>query len=596
MSTLHEAPKPPCSPNAPLYLSVLPALRAGTLAQPEREALRQHLQVCPVCREQALVAADQVVADGVLRHFGVPTATSPFLTLDDIRRRAELQATDKVSTNHHKPVFLHDRGKSMAQDDTRLDAPTRDEPNRTPTKLPNRWRLAAGVVATLTIIALFALLLRGFVVGKGSPGPAGTDGTATVGTDATQTTGQTPPAVHGKWQVVDAMGYTSPVFTQIPHPEFSPVDSSIVYEATLSPSLRRSDDGGATWTALNLPPSSTQLIDIEIFASPLDAHTAFLTMTANLAYGQGTSACPSSARASVSGTHGPILASGQVPCSTTYRTTDAGTTWKAIRFPVNGTISTPLSDSAAYAGTPVQAQGTKLFALLSCGPSCVSPGGRLVSSVDGGGTWRVADGGGLGTGLCDFTARPDSQTVFAAAGHGGCDALNSPALSLYRSDNGGAGWYNVGTLAQGAVQGMASATVDGTSLLILNLANVTWQPHIINVTLSPSDFRVSSDGGRTWKIAPTAGVPEKAQPVVAPLIVRADGSLVVAFTGDGPSATKLYSWKPGEASWHVFAPLPDGMVSTVLRTGSASGDEMYWAVLRSDTGAQSTFTVAKYLP
>ena len=113
------------------------------------------------------------------------------------------------------------------------------------------------------------------------------------------------------------------------------MDPTIVYETTLNPiTVRRSDDGGATWQALDLPPGSNQAIDIEIFPSPLDAHTAFLTVTVNLAYGQGTNGCPSSARASVGGaTHGGILASGQVPCGTTYRTTDEGQNWKAMSSP-----------------------------------------------------------------------------------------------------------------------------------------------------------------------------------------------------------------------------------------------------------------------
>ena len=185
-------------------------------------------------------------------------------------------------------------------------------------------------------------------------------------------------------------------------------------------------------------------------------------MTVNLAYGQGTNGCPSSARASVGGaTHGGILASGQVPCGTTYRTTDEGQNWKAISFPINGTISTPLSDSAPYAGTPIQAQGTRLYALLSCGPSCVSPGSRLATSADGGVTWHAADGGGLGQGVCDFAAQPDNQTVFAAVSNGSCDVLNSPQPSLYRSNNAGTSWVDVGVLPKARSAGAERGAGDG---------------------------------------------------------------------------------------------------------------------------------------
>jgi hypothetical protein len=131
--------------------------------------------------------------------------------------------------------------------------------------------------------------------------------------------------------------------------------------------------------------------------------------------------------------------------------------------------------------------------------------------------------------------------------------------------------------------------------LYLNLPAVNWQPHIIGVDQSPAEYRVSADGGHTWKSAPSQGLPNNAKPVLAPLIVRADGSLVVAFSGDAPGSTKLYTWKPGEASWKVFAPAPDGLLSTVLRTVSATGDETYWAVLESPN-ALTTFAVLSYQP
>jgi hypothetical protein len=350
--------------------------------------------------------------------------------------------------------------------------------------------------------------------------------------------------------------------------------------------------------ALSLPSGSDQAIDIEIFASPLDARAAFLTITTNLAYGQGTDGCPSSARsASVGGTGGNILASGQVPCSTTYRTTNVGASWRAISFPVNGSISTPFSDSAPYAGAPIQAQGSRLYALLDCGPTCVSPGGRLVTSGDGGASWQVADAGGLGVGVCDFAAQPNNHTIFAAVSRGSCDALNSPTIAIDRSDDAGNNWAHVSFLPQGAVQGMASVMVGGKPLLVVNIPAVSWQPHIINVTQSPTQYRVSADGGKTWKVSPSRGVPANAKPVVAPLSMRADGSLVAAFSasGDGANA-RVYSWRPGEVSWRMFAPAPGGQLATLLRTASSTEGEALWAVVRGDISSTGvfTFTIAKY--
>jgi hypothetical protein len=603
-----KIPKPPCPAGATFYSSLLPRLRDGTLSSEEQQALRHHLRLCTSCREEATATSDQVVEEGVRRQYGVPANVPPFLTLDDIQRRGALASAPDPASNHGTDEIvainarLNHREKRMTSDENDLpSSPTESWPPQPvqPVKQPNHWRTIAAVTSSIAIIALFTLLLRGFAGGSGRTSLPGTTGTPTLGTSSTVQT--TPSLMQGQWQVIDSMAYSTTVFTQTPYPVFSPKDPAIIYETSMSPiSLRRSDNGGATWKQLDLPASADQAIVIEIWASPLDAHTAFLTVTVNLAYGQGTNACPSSALTSLGGaTHGNILASGQVPCSTTYRSTDEGKTWKAIKFPVNGTIATPYSDSAPYAGTPIQAQGTRLYAMLSCGPSCVSPGGRLVSSTNGGATWQVADAGGLGQGVCDFAAQPNNGTIFAAVSRGSCDVLNSPVLALDRSDDAGNTWVHVSFLPQGASQGMTAVMVGSTPLLIINLPAVNWQPHIIGVTQSADEFLASKDGGKTWKKSPLAGVPDKAQPIIAPLIVRSDGSLVVAFPGGGPGTSKLYAWKPGEASWHLFAPAPQGMVSTLRHTVSPAGDETFWAVIVSASKQSGntqifTFDVTRY--
>jgi hypothetical protein len=611
MNTLPEMPKSPCPVDVTYYAALLPRLRAGTLSPVEREGLRTHVRACPTCQDQATVAADRVIAESVQRQFGIPAQAAPFLTLDDIRRHAALNniAGARVADDHHTlPTTLHDRGKITMIDEQRPESSTPpvqpDRPNRPnrpnrPIITHTRWRNVAAVISAVALIALFALLLRGFAAGKGSPGPAG------AGSTATSQTPTPPSSAHGQWHPVDSLTYMTQTFGQTPYPVFSPRDPAIVYETTLSPmSARRSDNGGASWQTLKLPSSSDQALDIEIFASPLDAHTAFLTVTVNLAYGQGTNACPSSSRASVGGaTNGNILASGQVPCSTTYRTIDEGKTWHAITFPINGTISTPLFDSATYAGSPIQAQGTPLYAMLSCGPTCLSPGNRLVKSMDGGASWHVADAGGLGQGVCDFAAQPGGQTIFAAVSRGSCDAINSPALALDRSDDAGTNWVHVSYLPMGASEGMTSVLVGGKYQLYINLPAVSWQPHIIGVTQAPNEFMMSNDGGHTWKTAPLKGVPDRVQPVIAPLIVRADGSLVVAFVlANTPNASVIvYSWKHGDTSWREFAPAPHGQMSTLLRTVSSTGDETYWAVINSGGIQQGnnmtfTFTISSYQP
>src|SRR6185437_5612737 len=90
MNTQPELPKPPCPADATLYRSLAPRPRDGTLSPDEQKALRTHLRFCPSCREEAMAASDQVIEEGVRRHYGIPANVPPFLMLDDIQRRVSL--------------------------------------------------------------------------------------------------------------------------------------------------------------------------------------------------------------------------------------------------------------------------------------------------------------------------------------------------------------------------------------------------------------------------------------------------------------------------------------------------------------------------
>ncbi|HET9980369.1 MAG TPA: hypothetical protein VFQ32_07990, partial [Ktedonobacterales bacterium] len=180
--------------------------------------------------------------------------------------------------------------------------------------------------------------------------------------------------------------------------------------------------------------------------------------------------------------------------------------------------------------------------------------------------------------------------------------INSPTLAIDRSNDAGNDWVHVSFLPQGASQGMASVVVGGKALLIVNLPTVSWQPHIIGVGQSASEFLVSADGGRTFKASPLAGVPDKAQPIITPLIVESDGSLIVAFSNVNGHMAKVYSWKLGQASWRMFAPAaPSGQLVALLRAGTSASDETFWAVTH-DEGVQQdnttlfTYTVSSYQP
>src|SRR5690349_542592 len=120
-------------------------------------------------------------------------------------------------SRHHQPMNLHDGGTNSTQEDKLLDSPTHPAPpmqSTPPIKPPTRWRIATAAMATVALIAVFALLLHGFVAGRGAPGPAS----------------QKSP---GQWHTVDTMTYTTTLTAIMPSPVFSPVNPSIVYETTL---------------------------------------------------------------------------------------------------------------------------------------------------------------------------------------------------------------------------------------------------------------------------------------------------------------------------------------------------------------------------
>ena len=158
MNTQPELPKPPCPADATLYRSLAPRLRDGTLLPDEQKALRTHLRFCPSCREEAMAVSDQVIEEGVRRHYGIPANVPPFLTLDDIQRRVSLapapdtlhaSATPNTDEIVGIDSRLNHRGKRMTTDENDLPtSPTESWPPQSmqlipPNKTPNHWRTVA---------------------------------------------------------------------------------------------------------------------------------------------------------------------------------------------------------------------------------------------------------------------------------------------------------------------------------------------------------------------------------------------------------------------------------------------------------------------
>jgi hypothetical protein len=114
-----------------------------------------------------------------------------------------------------------------------------------------RIRTFAGAAMAVAVVALFALLLHGFVVGRTSTG---------TGSGSAPTSG---------WQNSKGLGYTTTQQGASALPAFAPSDPSTVYIATVTPSnppaLRRTTNGGATWTNVTLPCDSSNVDSLQVF-------------------------------------------------------------------------------------------------------------------------------------------------------------------------------------------------------------------------------------------------------------------------------------------------------------------------------------------
>src|SRR5690348_5204793 len=225
-------------------------------------------------------------------------------------------------------------------------------------------------------------------------------------------------------------------------PVVAPSDPRVVYEYAdnrQGPVLRRSDDGGATWSDLAIPGADTagaSVSALHLGVNPADASNVFLR--ADLGFARGDpNGCPADA-----------TQKGAI-CPREYYSTDRGVHWNALHLPVPGT----LFDGGVFFFYPwwiLQAQGSRLYAgmLNTTTPLATAPDIRITGTEDGGKTWRLVDAGLAAQGLnvCDYIAAPSGETLFArtASVCRSSDPTTPPtARRLWRSEDAGAHWAEV---------------------------------------------------------------------------------------------------------------------------------------------------------
>jgi hypothetical protein len=540
----------------------------------------------------------RLIADGQVWRSRLPS------TQRLIERTRRLLAMDaSVVQRPPQPIM---RRWAPGGDGQRSQTPMKGSLDMMTSRMTSRMRSLGAGIAAVAVVALLAALFYAVAAGRTGSGPGAAPGSGTPTAQA-----------HGRWQTISGLTFATTQQGPSGLPAVAPSDPNTVYEATLAPvKLRRTTDMGAHWTDLHVPGDTSNVEDFQVFVSPLDAKTVFLTITSPLPPKSQESVCPtlmaSQTQSGVSAARGSGVAplaqhlptSGSIPCSLQYYSTDGGDSWKQLTLPLRAALVDPDRMLAVPTTHILSAQGSRLYAAAGCGPLCSGPGDDIVTSADGGAHWTLADQGirAAGYNVCDFSAAPSGADVFAITATQSCGNESAPPIYLWRSADAGAHWTKVGQLPANAWLGMAVvARAQGQPLLYIHLPQVTVQGHGTSITDGPTSLKVSADGGKTWTAAPVAGIPGGGvtRPYSGPLCVLSDGTVVENY-GE-PTATALYGWKLGDTTWRQVAPQIKGDVRQVLVVPQGGSDAFVAVTVagyaqsgQSITG--ETITVQSYLP
>jgi photosystem II stability/assembly factor-like uncharacterized protein len=534
----------PCAEWAELLAAVSPA----DLAPNDHAALEAHLVTCAAC---AAAKEEYQRMDAQIRALPAPRA------LDGLPPRLlQHWAGEDQRAHVHRPT-LHFSAqehalKTIEHSDTRALVPS-------PTL--KRHRHISPLVSTLSAAAalvLVVVIIAALFISRAS----------------------TPLADGRQWVKIPTLSNTPAL------PIIAPDNPRIVYEA-LPSGVRRSDDGGATWQKLLMPSDSriTSQGHPSLFVSPLNAHMVFLTLPSAAAL--APEQCPTSGGTTY-------------PCAIQYYSQDGGAHWSLLHLPLPGVLGSPIfydnPSLVRFANTGVlRAQGDRLYSAIAepsidvdnqGGAELIGNGARLVTSTDGGVTWQIADKflAAQGQLVCDYAPVPTGSTVFALTESGVCSGAPT---DLWRSDDAGKHWTQVGALPGPAVRGLSVASQGDAAQPLLYLSTQNVGPQVDTQAI----LQVSTDGGKTWEAAPNPD-PTAGRWFLGPLGVLSDGSVIMASLPVLGKATATFiAWKPGQSAWRQIAPPAGYMVYLLVTPDAAGGNGTLWLVTSTQ---QDTYSVYRY--
>jgi hypothetical protein len=466
------------------------------------------------------------------------------------------------------------------------------------TMTTKRVRGLAAFVTLVAVVALFVLLFSTILPKHPNKPTFGSSGTPQPSVSATTTT---IPLPGGQW-----VSSLSGNISQGDAPMLFPGNPRILYQDQAnngdnSISLRRSDDGGATWHPLAPPTGLPSAFDeTSLFVSPFDPNVVFLTLAAY--QGLHPEACQLATASS-----SPLARlSGGPTCGAHYISTDGGQQWSKQTLPIAGALGAPYGGHLQNPTSDeiLRPQGQRLYSTISASTiknvTFLGPGARIVASDDGGVTWKLVDGDlhASGQNTCDYAPTPTGSTIFALTLNDSCYSLQSSvhaSQNLWRSDDGGVRWVQVSTLPFLAGDIVLAPSQNGSSPILYAHQQ---QPYTISIHATPTTppqtiqgdpgIVVSTDGGHSWQHAPASGIAGPSSTALdpdaaaGPIGTLNDGSVIAVFPTD-PSTFIFAAWKPGEKGWHALTPAIEqtNEILSFFPLAGANGKLTFWAITLS---------------